>query len=203
MHRWWRSDRGRRRARLTARPITGADQDRAALTAALTRVAARDRAALRDVYDRMSAKLFGVCLRIFPQVADAEDALQDAFVTIWQRAESFDPARGSPVTWLVTVTRNRAIDRLRATAPAHAPLEFADAVAVGGDDAEAGVIAGDEHRRLLHCVDLLPAGDAAMIKTAFFGGATYSELAERSSSPLGTIKSRVRRALMKLRECLT
>lgn len=167
------------------------------------RVAAHDRAALRDVYDRTAAKLFGVCLRIFPQVADAEDALQDAFVAIWQRAGSFDPARGSPVTWLVTVTRNRAIDRLRANGRPHAPLDFADEVVAERDDAEATLIAGDERARLLLCLDALSTGEAAMIRTAFFEGSTYVELAERSGNPLATVKSRIRRALIKLRACLT
>ena len=151
----------------------------------------------------MAAKLFGVCLRIFPQTADAEDALQDAFVTIWQRAASFDPTRGSPVTWLVTVTRNRAIDRLRAKRPVLAPLALADNVEADVMAADVAMIAGEDDRRLLGCIDALATDDAAMIRTAFFGGSTYSELATQTGSPLGTVKSRIRRALMKLRECLS
>lgn len=123
-------------------------------------------------------------------------------MTIWQRAGSFDPARGSPITWLVTVTRNRAIDRLRASGRPHAPLDLAETIAVDAAGAEDVMIAGDEHRRLQHCIDALPPGEAVMIRTAFFEGSTYGELAERSGSPLGTVKSRVRRALIKLRECL-
>lgn len=172
----------------------------------MTRVATRDRDAMRDVYDRSAAKLFGVCLRIFPQAADAEDALQDAFMTIWQRAGSFDPTRGSPITWLVTVTRNRAIDRLRAQGQGqgkpHLPLDLGDDIADERADAEALLIAGDERTRLLDCLSTLSPGDAAMLRTAFFEGATYADLAARSAIPLGTIKSRVRRALAKLRACL-
>lgn len=167
------------------------------------RVAARDRDALREVYERSGAKLFGVCLRIFPQTADAEDALQDAFMTIWQRGGSFDPSRGSPITWLVAVTRNRAIDRLRAGGRVHAPLDVGAEVADDRADAEACLIASDERARLLQCLDTLPAGDATMLRTAFFDGSTYADLAGRTQVPLGTIKSRVRRALAKLRACLT
>ena len=96
--------------------------ERAALVAALRRVAEGDRTALQDVYRRTSAKLFGVCLRIFDSREEAEDVLQDVFIMIWQKANQFDPSRASPITWLVTMTRNRAIDRLRAGGTAPTPL---------------------------------------------------------------------------------
>ena len=162
-----------------------------------------DRAALKDVYRRTSAKLFGVCLRIFPETSDAEDALQDAYVNIWQKAGSFDPARASPITWLVTLTRNRAIDRLRASGKRlMVPIDAAHDVADDTPDAEACLIAGDDRARIAQCIETLNGGDATMIRTAFFEGATYADLADRASVPLGTVKSRIRRALMKLKECL-
>ncbi len=162
-----------------------------------------DRAALQEVYRRTSAKLFGVCLRIFPENSDAEDALQDAFVNVWQKAGSFDPARASPITWLVTLTRNRAIDRLRASGKRMmAPIEAALDVADEAPDAEACLIASDDRARIAQCMDILPSGDAVMIRTAFFEGATYHDIAERAALPLGTVKSRIRRALMKLKACL-
>ena len=180
-----------------------ASVERAALSAALRRVAEGDRAALQDVYVRTSAKLFGVCLRIFPEKSDAEDALQDAFVNVWQKAGSFDPARASPITWLVTLTRNRAIDRLRASGRRMmAPIEAAYDVADETPDAEACLIASDDRARIAQCMDTLASGDAAMIRTAFFEGATYHDIADRAAMPLGTVKSRIRRALMKLKECL-
>ena len=162
-----------------------------------------DRAALHEVYRRTSAKLLGVCLRIFPEKTDAEDALQDAFVNVWQKAGSFDPARASPITWLVTLTRNRAIDRWRASAKRRTdPIEAAADVADDAPDAEACLIAGDERARVAQCLDTLGGGDATMIRTAFFEGATYGDIAHRASLPLGTVKSRIRRALLKLRTCL-
>ena len=179
------------------------DSERAALSAALRRVAEGDRAALQDVYARTSAKLFGVCLRIFPERSDAEDALQDAFINVWQKAGSFDPARASPITWLVTLTRNRAIDRLRASGKRMmAPIEAAADIADDRPDAEACLIAADDRARIVHCMETLASGDATMIRTAFFEGVTYNDIADRAALPLGTVKSRIRRALMKLKECL-
>lgn len=181
-----------------------ASLERAALARALTRVAMQDREALQEVYRRTSRKLFGICLRIFGERADAEDAMQDVFLTIWHRAGSFDPARGNPVTWLATLTRNRAIDLLRRSGRRPtAPLELADDVADSTPDAEAALIAQDEDGRIEHCIQALAKSDAAMIRTAFFEGTTYADLAERAAMPLGTVKSRIRRALLKLRECLS
>ena len=103
---------------------------RSQLAAALARVASGDRAALRVVYQDTSAKLFGVCLRILKDRSEAEDVLQEVFVTVWRKAASFDPGKASPITWLVAIARNRAIDRLRAGAVSRRmePIESADAV---------------------------------------------------------------------------
>lgn len=183
--------------------VTPASLERAALARALTRVALQDRAALQEVYRRTSRKLFGICLRIFGERAEAEDAMQEVYLTIWNRAGSFDPTRGSPITWLATLTRNRAIDILRSSGRRPtAPLELADNVADDAPDAEAVLIAHGDDARVLYCIETLPQGDATMIRTAFFEGATYAELAGRVELPLGTVKSRIRRALIKLRGCL-
>src|SRR5712664_4706798 len=106
------------------------DATRSQLAAALAHVAAGDRAALRMVYQDTSAKLFGVCLRILNDKSEAEDVLQDVYVTVWRKAAGFDPGRASPITWLVAIARNRAIDRLRSSAVTRRmePIEAADAV---------------------------------------------------------------------------
>src|SRR6195256_2922690 len=103
---------------------------RSQLAAALARVATGDRAALRLVYQDTSAKLFGVCLRILNDRSEAEDVIQDVYLTVWRKAGSFDPSRASPITWLVAIARNRAIDRLRATNTTRRtePIENADNV---------------------------------------------------------------------------
>ena len=90
-----------------------ADATRSQLAAALVRVAGGDRAALRMVYQDTSAKLFGVCLRILKDRSEAEDVLQDVYVTVWRKAATFDPGRASPITWMVAIARNRAIDFVR------------------------------------------------------------------------------------------
>jgi RNA polymerase sigma factor (sigma-70 family) len=104
-----------------------ADARRRQLAAALNRVAQGDKPALRLVYDMTSAKLFGVCLRILNDRTEAEDVLQDVYVTVWRKAGAFDEARASPITWLVAIARNRAIDRVRSGGPARRsePIELA------------------------------------------------------------------------------
>lgn len=145
-----------------------------------------------------------MCLRIFPERQDAEDALQDAYLTIWNKAASFDSARASPITWLVTLTRNRAIDRLRAMRNRGlAPLEDANNIADSAPIAEAVLITDETDQQLVRCIKTLDAGDAEFVRTAFLQGATYGELAARDGLPLGTVKSRIRRALLKLRKCMT
>jgi RNA polymerase sigma factor (sigma-70 family) len=181
-----------------------ADAPRSQLAAALARVAAGDRAALRLVYQDTSAKLFGVCLRILNDRSEAEDVLQDVYVTVWRKAAAFDPGRASPITWLVAIARNRAIDRLRSSAMSRRmePIESADAVSDPSPAALERVELAQQHQRLAGCLEELEARQAAAIRTAFLDGATYEELAARMSVPLGTMKSWIRRGLLKLRACL-
>jgi RNA polymerase sigma-70 factor (ECF subfamily) len=181
-----------------------ADATRSQLAAALVRVAGGDRAALRVVYQDTSAKLFGVCLRILKDRGEAEDVLQEVFVTVWRRAASFDPGRASPITWMVAIARNRAIDRLRASAVSRRmePIESADAVSDPAPAAVERVELAQQHQRLSRCLEELEARHASAIRAAFLDGTTYEELAARMSVPLGTMKSWIRRGLLKLRTCL-
>jgi RNA polymerase sigma factor (sigma-70 family) len=181
-----------------------ADATRSQLVAAIARVAGGDRAALRIVYQDTSAKLFGVCLRILSDRSEAEDVLQDVYVTVWRKAGSFDPAKASPITWLVAIARNRAIDRLRATAVSRRmePIEAADTVSDPAPAAVERVELAQQHRRLAGCLEELEQRHSAAIRAAFLDGSTYEELAERMRVPLGTMKSWIRRGLLKLRACL-
>jgi RNA polymerase sigma-70 factor (ECF subfamily) len=181
-----------------------ADATRSQLAAALVRVAGGDRSALRIVYQDTSAKLFGVCLRILKDRSEAEDVLQEVYVTVWRKAAAFDPNRASPITWLVAVARNRAIDRLRASAAGRRtePIEAADAVSDPAPAAAEQVELAQQHQRLARCLDELEERQAGAIRAAFLDGATYEELAARMSVPLGTMKSWIRRGLLKLRACL-
>ena len=181
-----------------------ADATRKQLAAALARVAAGDRAALRVVYQDTSAKLFGVCLRILMDRSEAEDVLQDVYVTVWRRAALYDPARASPITWLVAIARNRAIDRLRSGAASRklAPIEEADDVADAAPAALDVVVKTEQQARLTTCLGELEEKTRKAIRSAFYDGSTYEELADRMSVPLGTMKSWIRRGLLKLRACL-
>ena len=177
--------------------------DRASLDSALLSVGEGERAAFEALYQHTAAKLLGVIARILPERQEAEDVLQDVFVTVWRRAGAFDPARGSAMTWLITLAHNRAIDAWRAKGRRRSdPIELADSVADPDPDPEARAAGADDAARLAWCLDRLDAGDARLIRTAFFEGASYPELAARAARPLGTIKSRIRRALIALRACL-
>ncbi len=176
---------------------------RAKLTDALIRTGQGDRSAFETVYKATSAKLFGVCLRIFPDRTEAEEALQEAYLTIWNRAASFEAGRASPISWLVTVTRNRAIDRLRSRGKAgFTSLDDAAEIADPTPRADVQMLADSEDRVLNGCIEGLEQRDAHFIRSAFIGGATYADLATREGEPLGTVKSRIRRALIKLRHCM-
>lgn len=179
------------------------DARRARLTESLLRTGQGDRSAFESLYRATSAKLFGVCLRIFPERHEAEEALQDAYLTIWNRAASFQPGRASPISWLVAVTRNRAIDRLRASGKAKfTPIEEANEVADTALRADAMLFAASEDAQLNGCIQGLDGRDAHFIRSAFLGGATYLQLADAEATPLATVKSRIRRALIKLRACM-
>ena len=174
------------------------------LAALMSRVAAGERAALRQLYEATSAKLFAVCLRILSDREESEDVLQEVYVTVWRRADRFDAARASVMTWVSTIARNRAIDRLRA----RGPMAYADQVEDleipdGGVSAEALLVTAGEEGRLHHCLSELDDRTEKVIRTAFFEGVTYEALARRMDTPLGTVKSWVRRGLAKLKGCLS
>jgi RNA polymerase sigma-70 factor (ECF subfamily) len=176
---------------------------RSQLSAALARVAAGDRAALEQVYRDTSAKLFGICLRILADRAEAEDVLQDVYITVWRRAAVFEPERASPITWLATIARNKAIDRLRAGAIRRAaPIEAAADASDPEPQAFERIASAQESQRLTHCLGELEERQSAAIRAAFLDGLTYEQLATRANVPLGTMKSWIRRGLLNLRACL-
>lgn len=179
-----------------------ADAARARLTDALARVAEGDRASLRTIYDLTSAKLFGVCLRISGDRESAEDILQDVYIKVWNRAGRFDAERASPITWLCAIARNTAIDARRASGRPMQPIEEAAQIADDAATAPEIIAAGQERARIFDCLGKLEARQGNAIRSAFFDGLTYAELADRMAVPLGTMKSWVRRGLMQLKACL-
>lgn len=182
------------------------DLDRERLKRTLARVAGGDRAAMADLYRATSAKLFGVCLRIVHDDAEAEEVLQEVYLTIWKRAGSYDAGKASPITWLAAVARNRAIDRLRTSGArvvrSSGPIDGAMDLADPAPDAESQLGASDDSRRLKHCLDGLQPDHAGLIRRAFFGGLSYSDLATAAGKPLGTVKTWIRKGLMNLKVCL-
>lgn len=162
-----------------------------------------DQQAFAALYQRTSSKLFGVCLRMLRERSEAEEVLQETYIVVWRRAASFDPSKASAVTWLVTLTRNKAIDRLRQHREEQAsdPLlleDIVDTQPTPASDAEAS----QERQRLQRCLDALEPPQRGAVREAFFTGATYNELAARCKVPLGTMKSWIRRSLLQLRTCL-
>jgi RNA polymerase sigma-70 factor (ECF subfamily) len=181
----------------------GETDNRVLLSGALARVAGGDRIGLQTVYRLTSAKLFGICLRILGDTAEAEDVLQEVYVTVWLKAADFDSSRASPMTWLITIARNRSIDRLRARAARRTdPLDAAAEIVDPAPSARVGIERSQEHARLKHCLGGLNHREQTALRGAYFDAHTYEEMAARMSVPLGTMKSTIRRALMKLKECL-
>jgi len=169
----------------------------------LRRVAARDRAAFAELYDRTSAKLFGVALRILQRRDLAEDILQESFIAIWEHAGEYDPVRGSVMTWLMTIVRHRAIDqRRRRACVADSRNESEEALlglAAGPSDrADRGAELG----ALQRCLDGLEDQPRRAVLLAYAYGFTHEELAERLNAPAGTVKSWIRRSLERLKRCL-
>ena len=180
-----------------------ADLSRQTLTLNLRRVAGGDRSALQDVYDATSSKLFGVVLRILNDRSEAEDVLQEVYISVWTKAGSFDESRASPITWLATMARNRAIDRQRQVGRRTTrPIDDAHEVADGAEDGLGALLRSEQATRLDGCLHELEANQQKAIRTAFFEGRTYEDVASVFGVPTGTMKSWIRRSLMKLKACL-
>lgn len=185
-----------------------AGSDMAELARILLAVAREDRRAFRRLYALTARKLFGICLRICGERQAAEDVLQEVYLIIWRRAPLFDGSRASPIAWLATIARNRAIDWRRGnlrpaaqTPPVH-PDAPADEPVDQSRAADLAMIDDEEARKLIECVNGLDEKPRKAIHAAFLEGLTYSELAKREGVPLATMKSTVRRGLLRLRKCL-
>ena len=186
----------------------------------LSRAGLGDRAAFATLYDRTSAHLFAVVLRINRDRAQAEDILQEVFVKVWRAAQTFDAAQSQPLTWLTSIARNRAIDSLRRqqTQPQIQSLASGDSAGSGADtsddkdiydtvmDDAAGPLEllsqASEARALSNCMQVLNAQQRQCVALAFYDGLSHAEVAEQLRQPLGTVKSWVRRGLLALKGCL-
>ena len=170
----------------------------------MARVEARDADALGELYDRHAGRLLALARRVLGDGGEAEEVLQEVFLFVWRSAASFDPVRGHVLTWLLIVTRSRAIDRLRTRRGGSRPevrsLEDVAEMPASGEDVE-GNTAGRQWATICRsAVGQLPDDQRRALELAYFEGLTHQEIAERTSTPLGTVKTRVRLGLMKLRE---
>lgn len=173
------------------------------LEALIARIALGDTPAFEGLYDATSAKLLGVCLRVLRERAAAEDAMQDAYVKIWNGAGKYKVTGHSPMTWLITIARNTAIDRLRARKSEDDIADYEDRFAARGATPEQAVLAASEANRILACLGELEDDRRAAIKGAYLDGETYKDLSERFDVPLNTMRSWLRRGLASLRECMS
>ena len=171
----------------------------------LRRIAAGDAEAFGQLYDRTSRVLFSMARQILRNDAAAEDLLQDVYVQVWDRAGSFDESLGRPITWLITLTRNRAVDRLRSSQRFERMIEAAQqesALTSAGNAAVEPEMDGDQRRVIRAALNGLSAEQRQALDMAFFGGLTQSEIAEELKVPLGTVKARIRRGMLQLRDAL-
>jgi RNA polymerase sigma-70 factor (ECF subfamily) len=180
----------------------------ARLAGLLSRVALADQRAFEALYGQTSAHLYAVALRIVREPPAAEEILQEAYVSVWHHAASYDAAKSQPITWLASIVRNRCLDHLR--------RRDLDTVTLTADDDDAPeldvpddgltpaelLLRGAEAQSVRECVETLDAGPRQAIALAFFQGLSHAELAAQLREPLGTIKSWVRRGLERLRRCL-
>ena len=173
----------------------------------LRRIGEGDRDSFEQLYESFSGVLFSTAYRVLNNPQAAEDVLQEVFIQIWEKAPLYDPERGKPLTWAVTLTRNKAIDRLRSVqrrSRLHDDVEKQAATLEQLDDRSSlDAVNGVERAQMIRAaIGKLSAGQREAIELAFFSGLTQTEIAESLKEPLGTIKARIRRGMMRLREVI-
>ena len=174
----------------------------------VARVVARDQEALASLYDRYRGVIYSLALRILRNRAEAEEVLTDVFFQAWRTAPGFDRARGSVSSWLITLCRSRAIDRVRSQGRREAGMaaliveEVGKPGSAGGGGPEGEVLVLEKRRRITAALEALPPEQRKALELAYYGGLSYSEVASRLGEPLGTVKTRIRQALLALRGSL-
>ncbi|BCG86574.1 RNA polymerase sigma factor [Mesorhizobium sp. 113-3-9] len=172
------------------------------ITKLILRTSKQDRAAFDLLYRHTSSKLFGVCLHILGDRADAEEALQEVFLKVWAKADRFAVSEVSPISWLIAIARNQAIDRIRSRRPPSLEIDQARDVADPSPWPEAHILACDCVRLVHRCIDHLPKEKAEAVRSAYFDGESYAVLAARYNVPLNTMRTWLRRSLIKLRQAV-
>lgn len=175
------------------------------LTGLLGQIADKNEGALGELYDRTSSLVYGLALRMVREQFTAEDITQDVYMQIWRRANTFDPARGTVLSWLVTIARSRALDRLRssrAISDRQSDSEELETFRSPGPDPEDDTSESERAQHVRRFLFQLPPDQRKVIELAFFDGFSHSEIASRTGLPLGTVKTRIRCGMTRLREQL-
>ena len=185
-------------------PATSQD-GRLADQAALARMAKGDESALAELYDRHAGLIFSLAMRILRERADAEDVVQDVFKQVWVEAGRYNTARGAVAAWMLMMTRSRAIDRLRARRARPEAAGGARAAETVPDEAipqDLQMLSMEQVAHLRDALNALPDAQRVALELAYYEDLTHAEIAERLSAPLGTVKTRIRQAVIRLREAL-
>jgi RNA polymerase sigma-70 factor (ECF subfamily) len=186
-------------------PGAAAPESRQADQASLARAARGDERAFAELYDRHARLVFSLALRILQDRADAEDIVQEVFAQVWSQAGRYDGSRGSVAAWMLMLTRSRAIDRLRAKRSrpeAAGDAGAAEAVVDAAAAQDLELLSAEQVTRLQQALKDLPDAHRRALELAYYEGLTHVEVAARLAEPLGTVKTRIRQAVMKLRESL-
>lgn len=177
-------------------------QDAPTLAGLLAACAGGDRAAFAQLYSLTSPKLYGVALRILKQEQQAQECLQDAYLNVWRRASTYQAGKSAPMTWLVSIVRNRALDLVRRSRPEEVPTDDPEAWERRADPPADWVPAAMQGRDIERCLDELEPAQRRCLLLAYYEGLTHTELAARTEHPLGTVKTWIRRALQQMKQCL-
>ena len=173
------------------------------LEALIARIALGNKPAFERLYDATSGKLLAVCLRVLRDRSAAEDAMQDTYVKVWNSASKFEVTGHSPMTWLITIARNTAIDRLRARKSEDDIADYEDRFASRAATPEQTALAASEAQRILACLEELEQDRRDAIKGAYLDGQSYKDLSDRFDVPLNTMRTWLRRGLASLRGCMS
>jgi RNA polymerase sigma-70 factor (ECF subfamily) len=175
------------------------------LSTLIGQIVRKNQSALAELYDRTNPLVYGLALRIVREPSVAEDIMQEVYMQVWRRADAFDPERGAVLSWIVTIARSRALDRLRssnARLTRENQAEDLDTFCSPGPDPERDISEFEHGQLVRRFLYELPRDQRRVIELAFFHGFTHTEIASRTGLPLGTIKSRIRSGMLKLREQL-
>ena len=176
-----------------------------ALVALIQRISRGDETAVGELYDTTNGIVYSLALRVLGDISNAEEVVLDVYTQVWRQAGTYDEERGTPLAWLLTIARTRSVDRLRSgwqRRQRTEPLETSDTIPVSGENPEIATEIAERGRLVRAALEELNSDQRQAIELAYYSGLSHSEIAARLNEPLGTIKTRIRQGMIKLRERL-